>query len=333
VESEAKIIRLIYSLFLQGKTVNAIAKYLTIEGIPTPAKKEKWLVSTVLSILQNEKYKGEALLQKEYTVDFLTKKKKINEGEVPQYYVKNSHPAIIEPEMHDLVQAEILKRKTTGLCQSGITALSSRVVCGECGSFFGSKLLHSTSKYRRTVWRCNNKYKSKGTCTMPHLYETTIHKAFVVAFNRLYGNKERLIEDYKTIIEALTDTTALDREATAQHSECEVVTELMRKCVEENASTALNQDEYHQRYTGLVTRYEAAKAKFEKITEEKQARDAKRKRISKFISDLEQCGGLLTEFDEGLWCETIETITIYSESEVVVAFRDSSEIRVDIPEK
>ena len=91
VESEAKIVRLIYCMFLEGKTNALIAKHLTDSGIPTSAGKEIWCVSTIMSILQNEKFKGHALSQKGFTVDFLTKKKKVNECEVPQYYVENSH--------------------------------------------------------------------------------------------------------------------------------------------------------------------------------------------------------------------------------------------------
>ena len=85
VEDEAKLVRRIYKLFMQGKTPCNIASALTAEGIPTPGEKEKWRASTILSILKNEKYKGSALLQKSFTTDFLTKKKKINEGEIPQY--------------------------------------------------------------------------------------------------------------------------------------------------------------------------------------------------------------------------------------------------------
>ncbi|WP_242971923.1 recombinase family protein [Haloimpatiens massiliensis] len=76
-----------YKLFLEGKNPSAIARQLTENKIPTPAGKEIWKPSTVMSILKNEKYKGAAILQKSFTVDFLTKKKKINQGEVPKYYV------------------------------------------------------------------------------------------------------------------------------------------------------------------------------------------------------------------------------------------------------
>jgi len=111
IEEEAKTVKLIYILFLEGKTMSAIAKYLTNEKIPTPARKTFWTALTIKSILTNEKYKGDALLQKCYTIDFLTKKRKKNESEIPQYYVKNSHQAIISPEIYDLVQEELKKRE------------------------------------------------------------------------------------------------------------------------------------------------------------------------------------------------------------------------------
>ena len=133
-----------------------------------------------------------------------------------------------------MVQVEIKKRKATGRNQSGLSPFSSRIIC-KCGSFYGPKLLHSTSKYRRTVWRCNRKYNGAGSpcgsekCQAPHLYEADIQKAFVEAFNRLYGDRERLIGDYAEIITMLTDTTALDNEIAVQQSERDVVMELMRK--------------------------------------------------------------------------------------------------------
>ena len=158
VEKDAKVVRLIYRLFLEGKTTSGIAAHLTKLKTPTPGGKEKWTTSTIKSILTNEKYKGDALLQKSYTVDFLTKKKKKNEGEVPQYYVENSHEAIISPEVFDLVQYEFEKRK--GRVQSSANCFSSKIVCGDCGSFYGSKIWHSNDKYRKKIWICNGKYKS-----------------------------------------------------------------------------------------------------------------------------------------------------------------------------
>lgn len=105
---QAAIVREIYSAFMHGKTAVAIAKQLTAKGIKTPAGKDKWAASTIESILTNEKYRGSARLQKHFTVDFLTKKTKVNEGEVPQYYIEHSHEAIIDPQEWDAVQDEFV---------------------------------------------------------------------------------------------------------------------------------------------------------------------------------------------------------------------------------
>ena len=108
---QAKTVRYIYDLFMSGKTPQAIARQLTDEGVPTPGGKTIWRDRTVESILTNEKYKGDARLQKTFTVDFLQKKTKVNEGEVPQYYVEKSHEAIIDPDLFDQVQVEIARRR------------------------------------------------------------------------------------------------------------------------------------------------------------------------------------------------------------------------------
>ena len=328
VESEAEIVRLIYKLFLQGKTQNFIARYLTAKGIPTPGKKKKWNVSTVLSILQNEKYKGDAVLQKRFTVDFLTKTTKVNEGEVPQYYVENSHPAIIEPEVFDMVQAEIKRRKPIGRQQSGVGCFSGKIICGECGGFYGSKVWHSTSKYRRTVWQCNNKFKNETHCKTPHLSEEVLQRIFVEAFNRVIEDKERIIGDFDAIIEVLTDISSLDKESTKLRDECAVVMELIRKCVEENAHSAMDQSEYQERYNELVDRYETAKRRLDAIADEKQARAAKRESISRFLTDLKRLDGLLAEFDEELWYATVDTMTVRLECEAIVTFKNGTEIKV-----
>lgn len=111
---QAEIVRRIYRMFMSGKTLGHIARQLKDDGIPTPGGKTKWQSRVLESILTNKKYKGSALLQKTYTVDFLTKTKKVNEGEVPQYYVECSHPAIIEPSEWEAVKVEVARRKKLG---------------------------------------------------------------------------------------------------------------------------------------------------------------------------------------------------------------------------
>ena len=183
---EAETVKLIYKLYLQGFSDYYIANYLTEQKIPTPYQKEKWCVSTVRSILKNEKYKGDALLQKMFTVDFLTKKKKKNEGEVPQYYVKGSHEAIIPPSVFDMVQrersrrAELLEKTKLGR-YSGLSIFATKIKCGECGHWYGPKVWHSGTPYQKTVLQCNNKYKGGTVCRSPNLHEQGIKELFVKA--------------------------------------------------------------------------------------------------------------------------------------------------------
>lgn len=130
---QAKLVKRIYGMFLQGQSPFQIARTLTEEGIPSPGGKDHWNPSNIKSILTNEKYKGDALLQKSFTVDFLTKKKKTNEGEIPQYYVKDNHEAIIDPETFEMVQTLMTTRTKGRNRKSSVSIFSSKVKCGEIG--------------------------------------------------------------------------------------------------------------------------------------------------------------------------------------------------------
>lgn len=330
VEREARTVRLIYRLFLEGKTPNRIAKLLTDRGIPTPSGKTKWQPSTISSILKNEKYKGDALLQKSYTIDFLSKKTKVNEGEVPQYYVFGSHDAIISPEVFDLVQHEFERRKNLGVRYSSNSIFSSKIICGECGGFYGSKVWNSTNRYRHTVWRCNNKYgreKSGGLgCKTPHVDEELIKRLFVEAFNRQIMNRAEIIESCRSVLLSLTDTKKLEAELHHRKTDRELTAELIRKCVEENARFTVDQDEYKGKYDSLISRYEAAKAECDSITSKINERAAKRVKINDYMDLLSKRSQLLTEFDEDLWCVTVESLTVYSKERMILRFKDGSEV-------
>ena len=247
-EDEAQIIRRIYGLFLQGRSPYAIAKVLTSEGIPTPGKKKTWSASTVKSILTNEKYKGDALLQKVYTEDFLTKKKIKNDGQVPQYYVENNHPAIIEPGVFDRVQKLMAVRHPGQNRNSSISPFSSRIKCGECGSWYGSKVWHSNDKYRKVIWQCNHKFDGDCKCGTPHITEDEIRSLFIKAINILITEKDALIEDFEAIKDTVFDTSALVQERTDLQVDMNTVAGLIEECIAENARIAQDQGEYQKRY-------------------------------------------------------------------------------------
>lgn len=326
VEEEAVTVRLIYKMFLQGRTFHAIKRHLEENGILSPSGKENWYVSTIISILTNEKYMGDALLQKTFTVDFLTKTIKKNEGEVPQYYVENSHPAIVSAEVFTMAQAEFARRDSIAQQVSGLSPFSGKILCAECGTYFGNKQRHSGTKYAHTVWQCNKKYAAGSTCQTPVVSEEKIINAFLDAFNNAVANCEQMREDYQLILDFLTDTSAMDTEIVELAEECDVVMELLKKAVSDNAAALQDQAEYQRRYEALVDRYEKAKNRLGGLEGEKQSRVARRCQIEWFFEELNRHGRLLTSFDEELWYNTVEMITIHSTGEAVFKFRDGSEI-------
>ncbi len=225
-EDEAKIVRYIFGLFPQGENPNSIARLLTEKEIPTPAGKTVWSYQTVKRMLQNEKYKGDALLQKLFTVDYLTKQKKKNEGELPQYYVENNHQAIIDKATFDLVQLELQKthnRNKVSFC--------GKVICGCCGGNYGKHVWHSNSEYRRYIYRCNQKYKGKNKYDTPSLKDKQIHSWSIQATNQVIADKDEIIQNMELLIKILENTDDLIEEIKNLEFEMEDIGEQAEKMV------------------------------------------------------------------------------------------------------
>lgn len=325
-EEQAVIVRRIYKDFFAGKTTWTIAEELTAEGILTPGGKEQWHTTTVESILTNEKYKGAALLQKTFTVDYLSKKIKVNEGEVPQYYVEDSHPAIIPPDEWERVQKEFAKRKQYGRKYSGNNIFASRIVCGECGAFYGPKVWNSTNKkYRKTVWQCNDKYKGQ-KCTTTHLREDEIKQKFIIAFNKLFDEKDEVIENCEMVARLFSDTTDLDNKKNALLQELEVVSELIQKLIDENATTAQDQDDYMVRYNNYVARYDSINKEYKALEQDVLIRKGKADAFEDFIRTLTAVEEKLVEFDVGLWNLTVDKVKVMSDDTLCFFFQNGAEI-------
>lgn len=147
------------------------------------------------------------------------------------------------------------------------------------------------------------------------------------AFNSLMGNKKAILAGYDAVIHALTDNTALDEECAQLQNESEVVLELIRKCVDENAHAALNQTDYQRRYDELATRYEATKKRLTEIDDQRLDRRAKREKLVEFIDTLRRSDALLTEFDEELWNVTVESVTVHGDHDLTFGFKDGTELQ------
>ena len=223
-----------------------------------------WSPSTVGSILANEKYKGDALLQKSLTTDFLTKTMKVNEGEVPQYYVTGNHEPIINPATWDAVQAELARR--SGKAASNTHPFANTVTCSDCGGSFGRKIWHSTSKYRRYIWRCNNKYKKTHRCTTPHVTEDQIKNAFVAALTERVTGNDVLDDTMRLLDETVYNTRELETQQAMLGERIEETITLMNQLITAAASIVHDPDDYDRRYQELEDRHHQLEAEYQRIT-------------------------------------------------------------------
>ena len=193
------------------------------------------------------------------------------------------------------------------------------------GSFFGSKVWNSTSKYHRVIWQCNNKFKGDHKCERPHLDEETIKARFVVAFNAVLDSKDNILEDCRLMQSALTNYTGVDEEIQSLLEEIDVVTELTKRCIAENSPTAQDQAEYKARYNGFVARYEKAKTRVAELRSIKNARQAQADAIGAFMFEVQELD-TLSEFDEKLWLTVIDTVTVYADGRMTLKFQGDTEI-------
>ena len=327
VPEEAEIVKDIYRMSMEGKSPSFIARHLTDSSIPTPGGKSNWRPNTVESILTNEKYKGDAILQKSFTVDFLMKKKKVNEGEVPQYYVECSHPAIIAPEVFDAVQVEMKRKKVPGRRAYTPHCFSGRIYCEECGALYGSKVSNAGSQYQATVWQCNAKHRGHTNCSTPRLRSETIQKAFIQAYNRIIDNKAEIIHICETTLGECCDTQELSTESAVLQAEMEVVSGLMQRHISANAHVAMDQAEYMRQYDEYTSRFNEAGYRLAETAAQREVLVARRGQIQSYLETLRK-QALIPKFDESLWYGTIEQVRIQADGIMKFFFKDGTQIEV-----
>ena len=198
--------------------------------------------------------------------------------------MEDNHEAIIDPDTFEMVQREMEKRGKGRKYHSGVHTFSSKIRCGECGSWYGSKVWHSNSKYRKFIWQCNHKFDGAHHCSTPHLTDVIIQQAFLSAANKLLATKDTVIADGREMMTMLFDTTDLEREQEELQQETQVVSDMVQQCIYENAHVALDQTEYQKRYDSLTERFEKAKARLDAVTEEIHQMQTQRASIEDFLS-------------------------------------------------
>ena len=307
-EEQAKVVRRIFGEFLKGMTPFAIARELTADGIPTPAGKDTWSYTTVRRILSNETYMGDKLLQKTYSIDFLSKDRLKNEGQVPQYYVEQDHEAIIPPETFKRVQDELERRK--GCHATGGNIFSGKIYCGECGQIYGSKVWHSNDPYRKVIWRCNDKYGGERKCSTPVLTEIEIKGAFERVLEKMSSDKAEIIRNLKEIITALYPGELVAQKEKLERDRDSVAT-LAQDAV--SLRVAQDQGQYNERYKELADEYDRLDGQVRELEQEITGIEARIRRINEFIRAYKASG---EEFSEDGWCTMVEKVTVWRDKMV-----------------
>ncbi|MDD6880026.1 MAG: recombinase family protein [Firmicutes bacterium] len=323
VEEQAEIVRRIYNEYLLGYPVDYIRKRLTADGVPTPMGKKEWQSCVVRNILTNEKYIGDSILQKTFSVDVLTKKKKKNEGELPQYYIENNHPPIISREMFEMVREEMERRKENGQMVY-VSHFSGRIQCGQCGHYYGRKVWHSNSPYRCFHWHCNNKFEGQ-VCSTPTIKEKAIEECFVKAFNELFQKKDEILDNYKKSIDIICDDSAyVSRKEELEiicESKAEVIKDFLFKC----SKSPDDIEQVNKQYDDYILELEKLQNELQECNKNIALLAAKRSKINSFIYGLEAQKHMLTDFDPEVWQLAINRMVIYPDLTVKFIWRDGSE--------
>lgn len=324
VPEEAEIVKRIYREYLEGASMLKIARGLEADGILNGAGREKWHTSNISTILRNEKYIGDALLQKTYTVDFLTKQRIKNNGLVPQYYVENSHEAIIPREIFMQVQEELVRRRIVHTSPNGKNrvfssshCLSNIVFCGCCGEFY--RRIHWYNRGKKSiVWRCISRLENTGLfCDARTVPESQIEQVLVTAINQTLGDRGSFLatlqRNIETVLSKGNDRGLADIDKRLK----ELQTELL-KLATSNAD--------YEKVGNEIYRLRDEK---QKLMVENVNRDELKNRITDMGVFLREQPTTIAEYDESLIRRLVEKVTVYKEK-FTVEFK--SGVTVDVEE-
>ena len=335
VPEEAEIIRRIYRRYLAGCSLGQIKQELEQDNIPTAQKVERWSSAVIHNILTNEKYMGDALLQKTYITDCITKKVKKNMGERPMYYVENNHPAIILRETFDQVQKEMTRRssKRKVLQKSGKTelgkysgkyALTELLVCGECGSPY-KRVTWARNGKKRIVWRCVSRleFGTKYCHNSQTLDESRLHNAILAAMNEYAAIRQEVCPDVLAMVEEAK--RAMSQAGT-------MLLELKKRmdAVSQEQSNVLDRllanmadAELNARMKALTDEKEALKAQILKVQQKEVSMAEQAAKRQQMWDSLKECSAGYTEFDDEFVRQIIQKITVEDAETIHVHFRDS----------
>ena len=338
-EEQAAVVRQIAQWFLDGDSLHTIVDKLAQRHIPSPKGKETWSTPTVRSILSNEKYKGDALLQKTYRPSLFSDRAVKNDGVLKKYYIEDVLPRILEPETFDRIQEELAKRgakrptsekaKTPFGRYSGKYALSTLVVCGQCGALYRRVTWYRKGE-KKIVWRCGARLDNKADCTKsPTLEEPALQAAVMEAISQQYLHKgETLDVTMQSIRSVLTPETA-DSEYAIRTKINDLQKE--RKTLLATALAENDDGKYDFQFTRIKRELEQLQAQLEGVQAVQKTQAVDEARMAEIAALLENFKENGLTFDDLLVRKVVETVRVESASKLEITFKDGNRRVVELP--
>ena len=333
VPEEAEIVRLIFRLYLEGYSAKKISQYLEENGIKTATGQDKWYDSVIFKMLRNEKYMGDALLQKTYTVDFMTKKKVINKGIVPQYYVEDDHEPIIPKELFYRVQEELARRASMN--KSAVTrkknqkskfsseyALTGLLLCGDCGQEY-RRVTWSRNGKKKIVWRCSNRLTNgtKNCKKSETLEEGALNRAVMEAINRITRGDGDFVGAFRQNVIRVIGSYSGEQEPDEYDEKIKEKEAEMVALITENARVGSYTDEFDERYRRIAEEITILKEEQIETRRKKKLADSYEQRLKDMDSFLEKQTCQIPEFDNDLVRRLIASIKVVSAKKLIIRFQ------------
>ena len=345
IPEEAEVVRWIYERYLAGASTRMLRDELHEQGITYSEKSPQWTLPHIKSILRNEKYCGDVLMQKTFQQDVINRKVIKNTGQLPMYLIENHHEGIVSRERYNAVQAEMARRKaakspskraSTGLAAyTSRYALSDRLVCGECGTLY-RRCTWTRPDGKRVVWRCVSRldYGKKYCHSSPTLDEAPLQQAVLAAINASMSGRKVLADQ---LVDAMEQELApVPGESMSLGDIDRAVTELGKQFDMLLAEAANGDvDEYAERFRAISTTMEELKRRKAAILSIRQEQEQIGRRIHAAASAMTAVTMGITEWDDGVVYQMLEKVTVLAGNRIKVTFRNGVEIEqsVDQPKR
>ena len=335
IPEEAEVIKRIYKMFLDGYSMEKIANHLNDLNIPTKTGRSEWKKAVIQNILYNEKYVGDAMLQKTYTVDCITHKSVKNNGERAKYLVSDAHEAIIDRDTYNLVQQELSRRasmrKKRDKCiteqgkYSSKYALTEIMVCSECGSAYMRQVWNIHGK-KCPVWRCVSRFDN-GTryCKKsPSIHEDKLHRAILTAINEYFDCKDSIRGMLKDNVEqALTGVSI--KETKAIEHRLREIDEARNDCIYLIASGSADESTLDEQFQKLYAEEQELNQRLEHLKSQYEVNTYERSRLDRTIRGIDENNCELLEYNDILIRKLIECVRVVSKTEIQIIFKGGVE--------